>query len=280
MKRLSTILILIILAVACEDVVIVGLPPSQNLVVIDGKVTNFNEIQQIRVTQSNGFSDEVPIVPITDASVVVQTRTGITYIYTHTSDGFYHSDVAFAGEVGLEYRVRIQLSDEQEIRSEWEEMPETVNINTTTIESFVENDPENNNQQITIFYPKIQAVDPVGLRNFYRWVFYKNGDLFVEPESITIQDDRFFDGNLVPNSFEAFGYDRGDEVIVQFQSITQESFDFLKLIQSQITTLGTSAGTTPAIVTGNLAYESDEIQSQVLGYFSVVSISADTVIVE
>lgn len=276
----AVLILLLILFTACEETVIVGLPPAQNLVVVEGKVTNFNEIQQIRLTQSNGFSDEVPIVPITDASIVVQTRTGITFLFSHTSEGFYLSDVPFAGAVGLEYRVRIQLNDGQEIRSDWEEMPDIVEINSTTVESFLENDPNNPNQQITIYYPKINAIDPVNIQNFYRWVFYKDGERFNEPETITIQDDRFFDGNLVPNNFQAFEYELGDEIIVQFQSITQESFDYLRLIQSQITTLGTSAGTTPAIINGNLAFEADENQSQVLGYFSVVSISADTVIVE
>ena len=255
---------------------IIELPDAQNLFVIEGWLSNYNETQQIRVTQSNGFSDPQPIVEVTNASVVVQSRIGDSYIFTHTSNGFYHSIDQFQGEIGMEYRVRVRLNDGEEIRSEWERMKDLVELTSLRVNSFVENDPDNPNEEITVFYPKISARDPENVNNFYRWRFYKNRTPHIEPESITIEDDRFFDGNFIPNNFQQFGYDEGDEMIVEFQSISKEAFDYLKLLKTQITSLGTTSGTTPAFVSGNLRYLSDEITDQVLGYFGTVTISADT----
>lgn len=278
MKRIIFILTLFI--TSCEEVVVINLPDPQNLVVVEGWVTNILERQYIRISKSNGFSENSLNNPIQDASVVIQTRFGDTFIYTHTEDGNYISNQVFSGTAGTEYRVRILLSNGEEIRSEWEKMPPIVEMIDLTVESFQENDPNNSGQQLTVYFPKIRALDPVAENNFYRWVFFKNRELFTDPESITLQDDRFFNGNLIPNSFQAFSYDREDEIIVQFQSINSQTFDFLKLLKSQITTLGTSGGTTPAVVNGNLSYMSDANSDVVLGYFGTTAISADTILVQ
>lgn len=278
MKRLPIISLFMI--IACEEVVVVELPRSQNLIVVEGWISDRDEPQSIKLSRSNGFSDEVPVVPITDANVVIQTRTGSTFNLIHDKTGLYVTSGNLRGVTGSEYRVRIQLPSGEEIRSNWERLPVSVPINDLTVESFEENDPDNSNQQITVYYPKINASDPAGINNFYRWIFYKNGVINSEPESITIQDDRFFDGNLIPNNYQQFGYDQGDEIVVEFQSISQDAYEYLRLLKSQITTLGTSTGTTPATVTGNLFYNSEEQRALVLGYFGAIAISSDTIVVE
>lgn len=285
MKRTSCIWLLSILlscdniGIGVEDVVRVELPSATNLITVEGWVTSDHEQQYVRLTRSNSFNSTNQVEVIDDASVIVQARNGQTFSYTYSSDGIYLSSEAFSGISGTDYRVRIQLEDGDEIRSEWETMPDIVALNRLFIDSFEENDPEIPNQQITIYFPRIIALDPEGNRNYYRWRFFKNNQSFVESESITIQDDRFFDGNLIPNDFRSFGYDNGDEMVVQFQSISEEAFNYLNLLKSQITSLGTSSGTTPAQVIGNLSFFSSEETDDVLGYFGLVGVSADTTIV-
>ena len=259
---------------------IIDLPDAQNLVTVEGWLTNFNEIQSVRLTRSNSFAINEPVTPITNAVVTVQSKTGNTFNFRHEADGHYRSNESFGGEFGVEYQVRIQLSEENTIRSEWEQMLQPVPIDGLFVDSFEENDPDNPNQQFTVFFPRISAIDPEGERNFYRWRFLQNGEIYDEPETITIQDDRFFDGNVIPNNFRSFGYDTGDEIITEFQNINEEAYNYLSLLKSQITSLGTSTGTTPAFVQGNLTYFRSEVDEQVLGYFGTVAISKDTVVVE
>ena len=285
MKKSFTILFLSLLLscdrinIGVEEVVSVELPSATNLITVEGWVTSTAENQYVRLTRSNSFNSAEQVNLIADASVIVQSRSGQTFQYTYTDNGVYLSDEEYAAASGTDYRVRIQLDDGREIRSEWETMPEVVALNRLFVDSFEENDPDNPNQQIQVFFPRIIAIDPDGRRNYYRWRFFKNGLPFIDFESITIQDDRFFDGNLIPNDFRSFGYAEDDEMIVQFQSISSDAFNYLNLLKSQITSLGTSSGTTPAQVVGNLAFNSSSEDEAVLGYFGLVGVSSDTVVV-
>lgn len=265
--------------IGVEEVVSVELPSSTNLVTIEGWVSSNNEHQYIRLSRSNSFNNTVQVEAISDADVIVQARNGETFLYTHAESGLYLSNEQYSGISGTDYRVRVQLQEGVEIRSAWETMPEVVSLNRLFVDSFEENDPNNPTEQIEVYFPRILAIDPEGSRNFYRYRFFKNDELFVEAESITIQDDRFFDGNLIPNNFRSFGYDVGDKMVVQFQSINADAFNYLNLLKSQITSLGTSSGTTPAQVIGNVSYVSTEIDEDVLGYFGLVGVSSDTTIV-
>ena len=262
---------------ACEKVVVVDLPSPQNLVVIQGWLTDSLGNQRIRLTRSNGFADNNEVLPIDDAEVIIQSRVGEVFTYSYADDGYYHADTEYRGTPGTEYRLRI-IVDDQEIQSLWDEMPIPTSVGNLQIDSFEENDPNDSDQQITVFYPKITTRDPVGQENYYRWVFYKNQKIFNSPEPITVQSDRLFDGNLIPNNFQIFGYDSNDEMTVELQSISFSSHSYLSLLKSQITTLGTSSGTTPAVVEGNLFFVDDDSQ-QVLGYFGAVSSSVATVII-
>lgn len=266
-----------VIFMACEKVVIVDLPDPQNLVVVQGWLSDSLSNQSVRLTRSNGFADNNEVVAIEDAEVIVQSRTGEVFSYSYQSDGYYHADTPYRGTVGVEYRLRV-IVEGSEIQSQWDEVQASTDIGDLQIDSFEENDPNNSDRQITIFYPKITTSDPIDQDNYYRWVFYKNGEVFNSPEPITIQSDRLFNGNLIPNNFQIFGYDPGDQMTVQLQSISSASHSYLSLLKSQITTLGTSSGTTPAIVTGNLFYIDDDSQ-QVLGYFGTLSSSVGTVLV-
>ncbi|MEO1253485.1 MAG: DUF4249 domain-containing protein [Bacteroidota bacterium] len=274
-KRL--LYILIPLFIACEKVIEVDLPPSQNLVVIEGWLSDVSSSQRVRITRSNAFSDRTPITTINSAEVIVQSRNGDILPYSYNSDdGYYYSDSTFSGQSGLEYRLRVIIDDSVELRSDWDEMPARVDIGDLEADSFQDNDPDNSNREITIFYPKITTLDPSESDNYYRWIFLKNNTIFTEPELITIQNDRLFNGNFIPNNFRNFNYSSGDEMTVQLASISRSTHDYLSLLKSQITTLGTSSGTTPAIVNGNLFNVNDSGQL-VLGYFGTIAISENTI---
>jgi len=271
---------LILLSLSCEEVVIVELPPAQNLITVESWLSSIEEIQEVRLSRSNDFSSSDQVTDINNAEIFIQSRAGESFEFSSSGNGLYQSNIAFAGEINQEYRLRVFLIEGEELRSSWERMQPLVKIQETSVDSFEENDPDNPGEQFTVFFPEITARDSLGFPNYYRWFFYKDRVKYTEPESITIQNDRLFDGNLIPNDFEEFSYALDEEIVVELQSITQNAHDYLALLDSQITSLGTSTGTTPATVTGNLTYQSEEIEELVLGYFGTVTISRDTVIVE
>lgn len=279
MKRIAHYIIAIIF-LSCDPVIItVELPSAQNLITIESWLSSNEQIQQVRLSRSNGFSDPIQVANIDDAEVIIQSRIGETYLFSYVENGVYSSNIPFAGIINQEYRLRIFLADGEELRSNWERMQPAVTIEAVDINSFEENDPENPGEQFTVFFPKITAEDSANFTNNYRWLFYKDRERYTDPESITIQNDRLFDGNLIPNNFQSFSYAEGEEIIIELQSITQSAYNYLSLLRSQITSLGTSTGTTPATVTGNVFYQSEEQDELILGYFGTVSVSRDTVVV-
>ncbi len=275
MKRLLTILTLFILS--CEQVVVIPLPSEQGLLVVEGWLTNEVERQYVRLSQSNSFSGTINPI-ITDATVLVQLRNGPSQTYSYISNGNYLSDTPYSGIEGEEYRLSIVLRNGDLIRSTWTTIEANTEIVLLSVDSFEENDPDNPGQTKTVFFPRITARDSANYENYYRWMLFKNGSQLTEPESIILQNDRFFDGNFIPNLFDAYEYDINDNMKVELHSITREAFDYLSLLKSQTSTLSAAASTTPAIVPGNISNISKP-EETILGFFGTRSISADSLIV-
>lgn len=266
--------------IGVEEVVNISLPDANRLLTVEGAITNNLESQRVKLTRTTSFDSDDLVELVTDAQVWVEAGTGENHLYSYLSEGNYVSNTAFLGVNGVSYRVRIVLNDGREIASDWEKMPDLVALNRLTAGSFLENDPDNPGEQIEVYFPIIVAIDPEGISNFYRWRFFKNQVLFDETESITIQDDRFFNGNLIPNDFSSFGYTLGDEMRVEFQSINESFYDYLDLLKAQITLIGTSSGIPPAELNGNLFFISPEENERVLGYFSTIAMSTEAIIID
>lgn len=262
----------------CEQVVIIPLPPERNLTVVEGWITSIHQVQSVRLTSSNSFSGPENS-GITDADIEVVTDNNLVYEYTHVGNGNYESTTLFQGVRGRNYRLDITLASGEMIQSNWTRMLPETSIVLLSIDDFIDADPDNPGQQKTFYFPRITARDSADYDNFYRWVFTRNGEFVTQPESITLQRDQFFDGNFIPNLFDQFEYELGDQMTVELHAIEEDTYEFLTLLKSQITTLGETASTTPADVNGNLTNISDPTQV-VLGYFATTAISIDSVTVE
>lgn len=271
-------LIAILFLISCERVVIIELPPEQNLLVVEGFISDLVEKQQIRLSRSNSFLGP-QVVSIENAVVTVDVRNQNTLTFSHEQNGNYFSNSSFAGISGQAYRTTIVLEEGDLIRSEWTTMPVKTEIELLSSDDFEENDLDNTGQTKTIYFPRVTARDSIDFENFYRWVLYRNDSQITVPESITIQNDRFFDGNFIPNLFDQFEYDIGDEMKVELHSIERSTFDYLSLLKSQITSLGGSTGTTPASVRGNISNLSNP-NELVLGYFGTKAVSLDSITAE
>jgi hypothetical protein len=278
MRYLITALIFLLLPLwGCEDVVEVDLPESQNLIVVEGWISNDEKRQELKITRSIPFSSTQSDNGIDDASVTLQSNIGESFAFDHIDSGLYASRTEFSARELRSYTLDIVLVEGDTIKSLFESFKPVTEIIDSQLLSFLENDPDNPSEQIRVFYPKIIAEDSAGFPNFYRWRFFRNGELYTDPESITIQDDRFFDGNAIPNTFDKFGYSSGDTIVVELQSISKNAFEYLFLLKSQVTTLGTSSGTTPSIINGNMVNISTP-GVPILGFLGVISVDRDTLI--
>ena len=273
MDRLSTILTIYILLSGCEDPITIDLPENQNSIVIEGWITNIDQQQIIKISRTRKFDESQPGEIISDAFVSVIQDT-ITYIFTHQEEGTYLSERNFSGTEGDFFGLQIILSEGDTIRSKtFERMPETVALDSISFDFFEQNSEIEPGQIDRIYFPVTFSSDPFSRSNFYRYVISRNDTVFNTPQDIELLDDRAINGNEFRNEFRTFNYLDGDKVTIELRSINRGAFDFFELLRNQSTSLGTSSGTSPASIDGNLENISDSEQT-VLGYFSCFAVSS------
>ncbi len=257
----------------CEDPIDIDLPGNPNLVVIEGWITDKPGPQVISITRTNGFSSKESNPKIDDASVRVFDQNGGDFIYTNIGNGIYVSESGFTGSYNELYDLRVILSNGDTIISSSEMLMEVSDIDSLGYDSFITQDEENPRLEIEVYYPIAIIKDPMDEVNFYKWKIFRNDTLFSDPAAIILQEDRFVNGNVLPNQFTDFDFSEFDTIGVEVQSISQQTYDYFRLFKSQVISLGTSSGSAPASLTGNLRNISNPGE-KVLGFFAATSIKS------
>jgi len=118
MKIYPYLFILLLLS-ACIEPYEVDIPSVERFLVIEGLVTDQEEAYAVKLSYSSPVS-EASFVPISNASVSVESQSGQTYPFTLADDGIYLSDQNnFQGAIGESYRLLIEL-DGQSYASSYE----------------------------------------------------------------------------------------------------------------------------------------------------------------
>ncbi|HHP7243026.1 MAG TPA: DUF4249 domain-containing protein [Cyclobacteriaceae bacterium] len=266
-------LTLIILSGSCEEPIEVDLPPSSNNIIINGWITDEKISYEVRITRTNAFDDKASNPAVTGADVVVIDNHNNQYMFEEITPGIYRSDTSsFIGNVGDSYILNVGIGDKKYYSD-----PETLNtlpiIDSIFFESFVEPDPEDPANQLEFFFPVGVVNDPESIENFYRWVIYENDSLLSDPENLILISDQFIDGNIFQNELPDIILEAGDDLRIEQLSLSKPAFDYLSIIKNQLTSLGTSSGTAPVLVRGNIFNPEDE-DELVLGFFGASSFSS------
>ena len=277
MERILLVLILIYLITSCEDPIDIDLPENQNSLVVEGWITNIEGQQSIRISRTRKFDEIEPGQTIADAVITVTQDTTV-YTFSHEEDGQYLSDSSFAGNAGEFFGLQIILANGDTIRSQtFERMPELVTLDSIGFDFFEQNSEVNPGELERVFFPISFSSDPPARSNFYRYVISRNDTIFNSPQDIELLDDRAINGNDFRNEFRTFNFLDGDKATIELRSINRGAFDFFSLLRNQATSLGTSSGTTPTSIDGNLENISNPTQT-VLGYFSCYSLNSEELI--
>lgn len=250
-------------------------PDERELVVVDGWITDQLKQHAVKVSRTVGFQESIPEEPIEDATVFVVDIFLDSIPLAHTGNGVYVSP-EFAGTVGISYRLVLELADGTAIRSSYQRINEVPEIQFLNYTSFVRQDPDTG-EDVDVYYPIVFTQDPLDEDNYYWYKGFRNDVYLDEPENLELLSDQFIDGQFLAHNISEFEYDLGDEITIELYSINRESFNFLELLKNQTTSLGSSSGTAPATVEGNLTSADG---TPVLGYFGASSVSVDSVMVQ
>ncbi len=263
---------------SCEEPITIELPSADNLVVVEGFITNEVKTQEVILSRTQGFNESSRDLSIPDAQVSVFDLSGNIFPF-HFEEGIYRSDSIFAGEIGRQYALLAVLPEGDTITSPFVLMPDVVPIDLLIFDSFEEPSPEDPSIILDIYFPVVWATDPANRRNYYRYVFSRNDTIFNEPQDIELLEDIAINGNSFPNEFRSFRFEAGDVATCELRSINKDAYNFFRLLRNQTTSLGTAAGTSPASIDGNLKNETNP-DNVVLGFFGCYSLSRASAVLE
>jgi len=271
LKHILTIsLAIILLACGTDD-----LPTaSSSFLVVEGWLTDQDTQQYVRLSRSQEFLSSEANRFVSDAEIQVRSSRNEQFTFSHQSNGLYLSDIPFAGQPNNSYWIRISMPNGSIVESNMEMIQPASEIDSLAFDFYLRPSEEDPQIDEKVYYPIAFAKDEGSARNYYRWKLYKNDTLFSDPEYLVLLSDRFFDGNAYQNDFTNFEYQLGDKITVEKLEISQKAYEYLSLLKSQTTTLGTVSSVSPAPVKGNLHYLSST--TQVLGYYGVASVRQDS----
>lgn len=270
MKKLLFILSLVLTCCQADEVLDID---NASSIVVEGWLTDKLEYQKVKISKSRPFGGESLPSYVRDANVIVKVGSA-NYSFSYTISGVYISDEKFSGRIGYTHAISITLADGQIIQSTPEIMHQAPEIDSIFYESYERESTVNPSVIDVIYYPVATFADDINQSNHYRCKLYRNDTLFNDPEYMVLVSDRFFNGNntTLENEFAGFEYALEDSVRIDIIEISTNAYNYLSLLKSQITNIGTVSSVTPSPIKGNLKYT--QSSEEVLGFWGVNSIKS------
>lgn len=281
-------------ATGCIKQVTVETRIERSNLVVEGGVTNDAEAYTVKLTYSGHvrIGDQIPDGLLEkDATVTISDDEGNTTGLSYADSGIYRTtNFNFIGRPGHSYTLRVQLKNGKTYISTPEKMPQPVPVDDLKA-AF---DPDFNQYHPSSFVVTIDATDPAGTENYYKWdfltwiprhsngiscgfgcveyqnCFQKNADTL-----LTISSDATFNGSRITgfNIGRSYVYWFGKHYLdVTQQSLTRENYQFWELYRDQKERTGSILDPLPASIKGNVHNEADE-NDIALGYFSAVGVT-------
>ena len=292
-----SLLSLLVASIACEDDIYPELASSEPVIAVDAFVTNQDKVQVIKLTKTQYYFDQARPAGVTGATVTIIDDRGQVFNFVEGStNGWYEWDPAqntdTLGIPGVAYALNIQAEGlEYSATSYTGPVPEP-----DSLTFFFE--PENAFQEAT-WVAELWARDVTGLGDAYWIKGWKNGSYLNRPSEILLAYDAALGrgsesdglqfivpirrGNGINPEFELNEetnkgypyYVDNDSLYVEIHSITNEAYDFLLLMRTEIDRPGGFGELFAAPISNvptNIITPSPDIKA--VGFFNVSAVSS------
>lgn len=277
------------------------IPKYDNILVVDGMITDLEEPYYIDLTRTMPYEDIDPDREL-GAEVIVTDDQSNVYEFTETGRGRYVSDPSeFRGEIGRNYQLHIITSDGNEFESEWIELRNVPEIDSLywTFEEKETNDPDEMIQGVQMY---LSTEDPENDTWYYRWEWIETWE-FTTPfmaagrptlhecwktensNDIEIATSRHLSVDAIKNHPLAFISQKTNRLGIMYSmfvrqySLSPEAYSFWKQLQDINQKMGTLFDPTPMAVLGNI-HNVDDPDIPVLGYFQASAVSTRRIFVD
>ncbi len=267
------------LLTSCEDIIDVDVPTAQTRLVVEAsldweKGTAGNE-QSIALRMSTPFFDTLQNTSISGAIVTVTNEnSGEVFPFSDNNDGTY-STSNFVPVLNDTYRLDILYDGETYEATET--MMSVSDIND--VNQSIEGGFDDELLELNLYY-----TDPANIENFYLIKYEVEGDLFPYLEDVS---DEFVDGNEIHDFFEKDDDEEGDEtpfeagdvVNISLYGISEQYYNFIRLLIEQHGSQGDPFSSTAAQIRGNCINPSNP-DNFAFGYFRVTEVDTATYVFE
>lgn len=304
---LKYILLSTLIIISCIEDADLPADKALRLLTVDGRITTGPGPHVIRLTRSARYgSNFVDVVGVERfANVSIRDDLGNVTVLSEPSFGVYETPPGFRGVVGRSYSVQIITQDGKEYMSFPEKILPVAKIDSFSIafRTVSTANPLIPKSGIEVY---AHFNDVPGEKNFYQWrnsgllQLNTRPDLFVQrprfpapkpccdtcwkeevpDKAIRIFSDRLVDGNSV-RTLAAFieddGYRMRDKYMVRIfqQSLTENAYQFYRLVEQQATIEGSIFDPPPSTIGGNVI-RVDAPEEFVIGYFTASDVSIDS----
>jgi hypothetical protein len=276
---------------SCDEVINPELEDASPVLIIDAWLNNSPGTQQILLTRSQPYFENLLPPGVSGATVRVSDENGKIYSFSESKPGEYVWTPAgneVFGEIGLTYTLSVQAGSETFFaEARMGRVPDIDSITFFLVEGGQFADDQ--------YQAEFWAIDPTEPNDAYWIKTFKNSQQLLKPsEIVTAYDAGFSKGAnfsgitfiaplrtaINPFDEDADGnikspYVVGDSIYVQIQSITEAGFNFLNEVRIQTDRPGgfSELFATPL---ANVATNISNVNpngSKVLGFFNVGAVS-------
>lgn len=253
------LLIMLLLGLsACEEVIDIKLKDADQVLVIEGGVSNSETTHYVYISKTVPFSSNSTNNPQSGANVKIQEEgSSAARTFSEVSPGRYRIN-NYQASPGRTYKLTVTFENEQYEATSTMPPPIAIDSIGTVTDSFFGDEEKT----VAVVYQ-----DPPGEKNYFRYLVSVNG----KPSNFVFAyNDKFNDGKKVQRNLyhEDLDLAVGDYVEVEQHCIDQAVYTYFNGIQSN--NPGSAA---PANPTSNF-------NKGVLGYFSAHSVTRAATTIE
>jgi len=291
----ALVLMTLILPGSCIESFDPDIEKYENILVVDGLITDKREEYTIRLSRTLRF-DESRSIMESGALVEVVDDLGHLYTFTESSDGIYTSDSSsFVGVPGRSYMLMIQTTDGINYHSTSDLLKAAPSIDSVFYRYKEETLADNEKLQgIEI---RLNSNDPQNETRYYRWEWIETWEYSVPYTKLGYESREFcwasalsnqiviastmqLSKDVVNDKLIYFVDNRSNRLLKTYSTLirqyalTQTTHSFWKEIELLNEHTGSLFDPPPASVTGNVSNDNDP-NEPVLGFFQVSGVSEE-----
>ena len=287
------VLMILLLPGACIESFDPDIEKYENILVVEGIITDKKEVYTVRLSRTLKFNENRPIM-VTGALVEVLDDLGNLFTFTESSDGIYTSDTSsFVGVPGRSYMLMIQTDDGSNYASSSDLLKAAPPIDSV-FHSYKEISLPGNEllQGIEIF---LDTNDPQDETRFYRWEWIETWEFSVPytklgyearefcwasapSDQIVIASTMQLSSDVVNDQLLYFVNNRSNRLLKTYSTLirqyalTENTYSFWRKIELLSEHTGSLFDPPPASVTGNVS-NINIPNEPVLGFFQVSGVA-------